>query len=363
MTYIKSVLLILLFSITLLNATQVYHQLKPGSDFYHLATLGACSTQINTNTSMSCNPALSVDGETSGLHIGMVGKADGDSIDNGKSLIFDPINETLLRKLFAEDSYNSFSMNSQLTFRTPYFTLEYSPYYLVADIFLFNPAFASMSVNIINRETLRLASASELKPKMLTIDKIKFGGILNYYKNVRSNSNLNLVDLGTTDPEDLIIFNTHRGISADLGLILLNTYSFLPDLSFVVKNAGAPDESTNSLATNSEYLFPVMNVETHSTLGIGKNLNSFLGEIHAEVLLPFERYYQAIYTDYISYSLKYSLGLMQFIAAGSEYHYSFGMNFKSSTADVGIAFTKEKDLGNYADNFKDSIYISAVINL
>lgn len=344
-------------------STQVYHQLKPGSDFYHLTTLGACSTKYNQTVSLACNPAMAVDGITTGLNIGIIGKADGDSIDNGKSLIFDPINEGLLRKLFAEGSYNSFTFNSNLSFKTAFFTLEYSPYYLVADIFLYNPAFASMSVNIINRETLRAATAKELNFNSMTIKTIKAGVILNYYKNVRSNSNLNLVDLGTTRPEDLITFETERGISADAGLIFVNRYGYLPDVSMVIKNIGVANESNNPLANNSEYLFPLMSVETYSTVGFGKEVSTEFGELRGEVLVPFDRYFDGYYSDYTSASIEYGLGLMQFIIAGSENHYSFGMNFRSNVADVGITFAKEKDLGNYSDNFKDSVYISAVLNL
>lgn len=354
--------LVLIIIIQPVIGTVITHQIKPGGDFTEASHLGACSTLYTMNNSINCNPAFATNREEGILHVGFISKGDGDSIENGKKLILEPINEKLLRSLFENDSFNSFSLSSNLTFHTNYFTLEYSPYYLVGDILLFNPAFASMSLNLINRETLRAVTAKNYQINSMGIKEIKIGLGVASYTNITSQSTVNLIDLASKQPEDLVPFEKNKGISSELGALIQSDKSFLPDLSLVAKNIGAPKIS-QSHAQSSEKITSFLLLEPYSTLGIGKTFVSNQGLWHAELLVPFRDFYQAYYAEYITTSIGYQLGLMDLTLASSKYISQFGMNFKSRLFDVGIIFAKERDLGAYSSTYKDSVYISAVMNL
>lgn len=347
-----------------LHAIEVTHVLNPGGNFLTATTARSCSTFSADRDSISCNPALFALSNTSGLQLGIVGKAEGNSIDTGKKLIFEPISEALIKDLFQKNAYNSFSFNTNISFFTPYFKLSYSPYFALADILIFNPAFPEISLALTNRSTLALTSGFSLNPlfNLKEID-LNFGFTLNYYQQTLSHDRFSLFDLSTSKPEQLIRFTDSKGFSPDVGTLLdfKNMYSL--KVSAQIKNIASNYKIDKRRESSPYYLEHKYLFETYSQAGIGKNFQTVWGGININVEGFFESYFRRFDYSRTVVSLRYDLGLFYLLSAYSKNYKTFGMHFLSQNFDVGLTYMSERNIGNYQKNPDDAVYLGIDFNL
>ena len=349
---------------TNLYAIEVTHVISPGGNFLTTTTARSCSTFSVDRDTLSCNPALYALSKTSGLQLSIVGKAEGNSIDTGKKLIFEPISEELIKNLFQKNAFNSFSFNSNISFFTPYFKLSYSPYFALADILIFNPAFPEISLALTNRSTLSLTSGFTLNPLFdnKNID-VNFGYTLNYFQQTLSKSRFSLFDLSTSKPDQLIIFSDKKGISPDIGTLLefKNLYSI--KLSAQIKNIATSYKLDEFRAASAFYLEHKYIFETYSQLGVGKNFQTAWGGININLETYFESYFKSIDYTRTALGLRYDLGLFYLLSAISKDFKSIGMHFLSQNFDVGISYMNERNIGSYQKSADNAVYLGIDINL
>jgi hypothetical protein len=350
--------------VSTLHAIEVTHIVSPGGNFLTASTARSCSTFSVDRDSLSCNPALYALSQTSGLQLSIVGKAEGNSIDTGKKLIFEPISESLIKNLFQQNAYNSFSFNTNISFFTPYFKLSYSPYFALADIYIFNPSFPEISLALTNRSTLSLTSGFSLNPLFNTknID-FNFGYTLSYYKQTISQDRFSLFDLSTTKPDQLIKFKDIKGFTPDIGTLLelKNFYSI--KLSAQLKNIGTKykvSKSRSSSAYNLEhkYIF-----ETYGQVGIGKNFQTRWGGINFNIEGFFEDYFESFDVSRTTAALRYDLGLFSFLTSISKNYKTAGMHFLSQNFDVGLTYMNERNIGKYQRKADNAVYLGIDFNL
>ncbi len=354
-----------LFTIfTELHAIEVTHAVNPGGNFLTTGTARSCSTFSVDRDSLSCNPALYALSETKGLQFSIVGKAEGKSIDTGKKLIFEPITESLIRDLFSKGSYNSFSFNTNISFFTPYFKLSYSPYFALADIMIFNPAFPEVSLALTNRSNLSLTSGFSLNPLFSTpsVDS-NFGYVLNFYNQTLSQNRFSLFDLSTAKPDELIKFTDKKGLSGDIGSMFKfkNLYSL--KISAQIKNIGTKYKINKERASSAFYLEHKYIFETYSQAGIGKNFQTRWGGLNFNVEGFFEDYFQTFDVSRTVASFRYDLGLFSILSAYSKNYKTFGMHFLSQNFDVGVTYMTEKNIGNSQKAKDKAVYLGLDINL
>ncbi|MBF0360138.1 MAG: hypothetical protein HQK49_03965 [Oligoflexia bacterium] len=364
--------LILLFSSllpsSLLLAFEVTHQIRPGSVFETTALNSACSTITGTIFASRCNPALfaySKDSEQK-ITISMVGKAEGDSIDNGRDLIFKPITEDTIRRLLQERNFNTFSFNGEILFRNKFFELSYSPYYLLADLYIFNPAFLEVSIHLVSLEILRVTHGR----KILTFSpsntfNLSSGVSLYYYKHSYENTIISLYDLSYKKAVDLITFKTLYGTSADIGLFLDNDNKYIPSLSAQVKNLNnkVKEGKENANSKSSLYQSTLFLFDTYSTIAIGKGVNTIIGGFNVDLEFPFDEFYRELRKKYITFGSKYSLTLFSLFFSISKYYKSIGLRFDSSNFNIGVLYAREKDMGDLQPKPEQSIYLGIDIIL
>jgi hypothetical protein len=353
-----------LFQLNELYAVEVTHVLSPGGNFLTTTTARSCSTFSVDRDSLSCNPALYALSKISGLQLSVLGKAEGSSIDTGKKLIFEPITEGLIKDLFQKNSYSSFSFNSNISFFTPYFKLSYSPYFALADILIFNPAFPEISLALTNRSTLSLTSGFSLNPIFNTKEiDFNFGYSLNYYQQTISHDRFSLFDLSTSKPDQLIKFANTKGFSPDVGTLLelKNFYSL--KFSAQVKNIATKYKIDKSHESSAYYLEHKYLFETYSQAGFGKNFQTKWGGININVEGFFEDYFRSFDYSRTVLALRYDLGLFFLLSAIAENYKTFGMHFLSQNFDVGLTYMNEKNIGKFQKSPDDAVYLAIDFNL
>lgn len=351
-------------SFSSVHAIEVTHVVSPGGNFLTASTARSCSTFSVDRDSLSCNPALYALSTTSGLQLNIVGKAEGSSIDTGKKLIFEPITESLIKDLFQKNSYNSFGFNSNINFFTPFFKLTYSPYFALADILIFNPAFPEISLALTNRSTLSLTSGISLNPLINSknID-FNFGYTLSYYKQTTSKNRFSLFDLSTTKPEQLIKFTDTRGVTGDVGTLIELKKLYSLKLSGQVKNIGTKYKLNKSNAASAYYLEHKYIFETYSQAGIGKNFQTKWGGLNFNLEGFFEGYYESFDYSRTTLGARYDLGLFAILTSLSKNYKTFGMHFLSQNFDIGLTYMNEKNIGKYQNKADSAVYLGIDFNL
>jgi hypothetical protein len=302
---------------------------------------------------------------TSGIYISAVGKSDGDSIDNGRDLIFDPITEELIRRLFEETNFNSFTFNSDVSLKNEFFEVSYSPYYLLADLYLFNPAFPEISLHLVNRESLNISSGLFVIGNESEKDELKLslGGRVTYYKHESANAIFSLFDLSFNKPEELIRFENTYGVSADFSAYLDNPTQFIPNLSFQLKNIGSEVKDRGELLNSATRLAPRFLFETYATFGLGKEFQTQFGSFAFNIEAFVEGYLQSLDTADTTLGAYYTLKLFSLFLGVGKYYQNVGLSFDSENFNVGIAYTREKDIKQFQQSFEKSAYIGLTISL
>lgn len=353
-------------SLTHLFAFDVAHQIRPNGSFETTALSNSCSTIEGANFSTLCNSALMPLSTFQTVSIGVVGKSDGDSIDNGRDLIFDPITEELIRKLFEEKNFNSFTFNSNIIFKNDLFEINYTPYYLIADLYLFNPVFPEISLHAVNRETIRLTRGWTLigdKDQYKNNWFLSVGTSLFYYEHSYANNVFSLFDLSFTPPEQLISFQSEYGMAGDLAFFLSTPNPYMPKFSFQIKNIGTKLDAKKSASESSVQQSPYLLFEHYTTFGMGKDFTTTLGRIDLNLEIPYSSNDDTIYFENITVGGRYTINLFSIFAGFSSYYQNFALRFDSDTFKVGIGYAREEDMRRFQPTVENSVYTGVEISL
>ncbi len=325
-----------------------------------MATNSACLGWTGVNHNYRCNPALFAFNEESNLSFQGMTKSDGASIDTGKKLIFEPITKEYLEELVNKNNLLTFTFDSNIDFSNKYFSLSYSPYYLISDLFIINPSFPEVAFFIASQKTLRLSSGFNLASYFnWNFLDLSFGGTLFYYDRSVAKQNVLLIEIARFS-NNIVKFQDTKGIDLDLGGYLrLKDYIYLPYLSFQVKNLNTKYEIDKPKEQSVRYLEPFFLFERYSQAGIGYEIPTSFGEFRSELNLNYDGVFSSLYTDYMNISFQYSLKLISFIVVQSKNFQSYGFNFTSSIAQVGILYAKENQMPRALkrDTKEDSIYM------
>lgn len=353
----------LIIFITQLFALEATHQIRPYSSFEISALNGSCSTMAGTNFSSKCNSALFPYTEINRMELSIVGKSDGDSIDNGYDLVFKPISEDLIKHLFQNKNFNSFTFNSDLVFRTKWFELSYSPYFLLADIYIFNPVFPEISLNVANQETLRLTTGFEVaKWQNIGGGRLSLGSSIFYYDHEYENTVFSLFELSSKKPDELISFKSFNGIASDLGVFIEND-GLIPNIALQTKNLFTKIKHNKSNAESSIRMQSLYLFENYSSLGLGKNFKSSFGGFDLNLELPFEALFKAADYNRTMFGARYNLNLFAILLSFNQYYQNIGLKFESQNFNIGLTFSKEKDLGSQQKTSENSVYTGLEIIL
>jgi hypothetical protein len=345
-------------------ALEVTHQVRPYSNFESAMLNSACATMKTGSFASRCNPALFPMHKIEGVSLSLMGKADGDSVDNARDLIFKPIDEALIRRLFEEKNFNSFSLSTDLSFQNSFFELSYSPYFLLADLYLFNPAFPEISLNLVNRESLRLTSGYIMFGKRDSEeDLLSLGASVYYYDHQYENTSFSLFDLSSQRPENLIKFKSETGVSGDLGLFYQTELWFLPNFSMQIKNLASKIEINDSFISSATRQETLALFETYSSIGIGESFSTQFGGFEISLELPFTEIYEEMITRLISLGLRYDLRLFNLFMGFSEHYQNIGFQFRSQNFNVGISYGREADLGKSQSTSENSVYVGVDVFL
>lgn len=356
---IFSSLLIIFLYVSPLWAYEVGHITKPQSNFETSSLNGACSTLSTSSEAFACNPALFIFNKNTEISIYAIGKAKGRSIDNTKNLIFDRIEESTVRALFNENNFNSFTGNSKFDFYNQYFILSYSPYYLLADILVTNPAFPEVSLALMNRNTISATSAIDAAKFTPFKNKarIGLGATLGYVQEEYLNTTFTLADLIIYNPRDLVKMKTQKYPNLDIGSYfeLLNM-PYVPQLSFQAKNIMTKHHRSKD--TNSMSGLNIKNsFEPMTSLGMGYNYTLPIGALYSGIELPFGGFFNELYTHYASIGLKYNLGLFSFYGSHAEYVDTLSLLVKSTNTSIGILYSFEKEIRNFNVKRDNTVYL------
>lgn len=351
---IASFLVILFYQAAL--AFDVSHQIKPNSNFETMAMSHSCSTVAGTSFSSLCNPALFSLSKKEGIGLSIIGKGDGDSIDNGRDLIFDPITEGLIRKLFEEKNFNSFTFNSGIRFTTSLFEITYSPYFLLADLYIYNPAFPEISVNLINRESLRVTTGTnKIIDQLFNRYDVYLGVSAFYYTIESANTSFSLFDLVNKQPEELIKLSAQSGVDGDIALFFKTDYSYFFDLSLQFINVADSVKRVSS----SDFSIQKNNLlfERYTRLGLGKTFETKYGGFNVNFEFFQGGLFEEFYSDLTTLGLRYDLNLFSILSGISKNYQNIGLLFRSENFNIGLSYAREKDAPLVQAKADNSIYV------
>jgi hypothetical protein len=346
-----------LFTATLLYSFEVTHQVRPHSSFFSSALSQSCSTMKDLPFSSSCNPALFPYDKRTGLYLSAQAKSDGNSINNAKDLVFEPITTPILRRIFAESNFNSLSFNSELAFKNNLFQISYSPYYILADLYLTNPSFPEVSLNLLARESLSLTSGHRIYDNQKI--ELSVGARLSRISDEYENTHFTLFDLSLTSAEKLIILKKRRDTNADIGTYahFKDELHFLPDIALQLKNTFGHYRLDRSRALSLQLQETAFLLEPYSTLGLGKSWRMYDVPFSANLEVPFYGTFHEMAPHRLQLGLNSALKLMNISLSVGKYYQNIGLGFLSGHFNVGLFYSSEKDLGHYSSTKEQSVYV------
>lgn len=342
-------------------AFPILHFIKPESNFTQITTLDACTTFLNNNDVVGCNPALFPFQDQEGLRMGLSTITDGESVEVGQKLLFDPIKKEFLEELFQKHAFNSWGGNSYIELRTSKFYLAYDPLSVNADVFVFNPASPEVAMSLIKSNRLQVTSGLKvIENKAMTFS---LGAKLYYYRSEYYQDSFFLSDLTSQDVNELIKLKNRNGVAGDLGGFLHFNNKYIPKFSFLVKNINSKFKNTEKDILSESQMRPLLVYENYSRFGAGYDFKTRWGAFNAEINLPFRNFYQDYYNEYLVGSIGYSLTRFSTQLSYSKYQHVFGFNFGSKLASVGIFYGKSRPLGDFSTQTENIGGVRAEISL
>lgn len=342
-------------------AFPVLHFIKPESSFTQIVTLDACTTFLSTKDMVGCNPALFPYQKDEGLRMGLSTITDGDSVEVGQKLLFDPIKEEFVREIFEKHPFSSWGGNSFIQFRTSKFFLSYDPVLVNADVFVFNPASPEVAMSLVKSNRLNVTSGLELMDN--DVMKSSLGIKAYYYRSEFYQDSFFLSDLTNQEADELIDFEKENGVAGDLAAFFQFKNPWLPKLSLLVKNIGTTFNNKEKDILSESQMRPLLVYEQYSRAGVGYDYKTQWGILNAEISAPFFRLYEDIYTEYIVGSLNYSLSRFSSSLSYSKYQQVFGFNFGSKIATIGIFYGNHRPLGDFSTQKEKVAGIRAEVSL
>ena len=351
----------LLFLIPFAWAFPVLHLIKPESSFTQITTLEACTTYLNTSDLVSCNPALFPFQNQEGLRMGLSTITDGESVEVGQKLLFDPISKEFLEELFEKRAFNSWGANSHIEFRTSKFYLTYNPLLINADVYVFNPASPEVAMSLVKSNRLQVSSGL----KLIDTDSVilSLGTKIYYYRSEYFQDSFFLSDLSSEDIEKLIKLKNRSGVAGDIAAFMDFPDTYLPKISVVLKNLNSQYKNTEKDILAENQMRPLLVYETYSRLGLGYSYKQKWGVINSEVNFAFRELFQDYYNEYLVASIGYSLTRFSTNLSYSKYQQVFGFNFGSKLANIGIFYGKSRPLGDFSAQEENVGGIRAEISL
>jgi len=335
---------------------------KPHFSFNQIGTLDACAVYKKRRDSINCNPANFKSSSYEGMVFHLTTKTDGDSVDTGKELLFEPISESNLRDIFELNAFSSWDANSIIEFRTTLFYLSYEPIYTSANFFLYNPAFPEVSLNLSSQRRINITVGEEFK--FLSYNVLSFGTNVNYFERRYFSGTFALLDVSGSGVDELINFKKTSGINADVGLTYQSTYSkYIPIISVQMRNLGAIHEINNEKVKSEKFIEPILLYETYTKIDVGYDLTLDYGSLGFAVSLPYNKDMSELYTDYITSSVSYSLWDFEVMGASSLYTQMMAIKFASPMNAIGIYFGKSKAIGNFLDDYENYAGVTLEIYL
>ena len=232
---------------------------------------------------------------------------------------------------------------------------------MIGDLYIFNPAFPEISLNLLNRETLRLTSGDEIFSDRFGAKSISMGYSIFYYKNSYANNTFSLFDLANQSPEELIVFKEDRGADGKLSFLYVPKVSWLPKVSYQIHNildAAKFERPDADISQNSILLF-----ERYTTIGLGTDFETTYGGIEFNLELFFSNFLEEFYSKQAVLSMRYNLNLFSLNLAGSVNYQNIGALFRSENMNVGIAYSREKDAPAVQSIYDNSAYILIEVSL
>jgi hypothetical protein len=345
---------------------EVSHVLKPYTQFETTALSNACLNLKNSKEVIGCNPALfSTLDNYQAFNVFIHGKSDNTGVRNAKKYLFEDISKEDLEKLFTQDNFNSFTMNSGFIFYTKYFVLKYTPYYLVADVLVNNPSFPIISLLLIDRSFLALSSSITLLGEQNSTDYfLSLGVEASYYSEKYLNNVFSAADLtGSNLDEKLKFSKENRGL-ATLGLYSdWQKFWFIPSISAVIRNIGETREVDQNKINSVSRIEISRIIEESSELGLGYNFNTYLGNFYLGSVLPFKGIYSETDFVYASLGIRHTLGMFSTYLSFSQHFDSISFKSSSKNTSLALVFAREQEIFEFNKTKEKAVYFNMEIEI
>lgn len=357
----KTWIVLIIIMISKVYAIALHAQNKPHFSFTQISTLDTCGILANRRDSVSCNPAHFHDSSYQEMVFYISSKTDGDSVDNGQKLLFEPIEKETLNDLFERNSFNNWDADTRIEFRTKLFYLSYDPIYANANFFVYNPAFPEIVLNMSSQRRINITSGTKY-----TIGKneFHFGAHLYYFERQITQSSFALVDVSSTPVDELIDFEKSHGINADVGFIFKNTqYLWIPIIGFQLKNIGSNEEIDQENVESETVLENLFLYDAYNRFEVGYDFKLKYGSLGIQYAQYISPELDRFYADYQTIALNYSIWDFEIMGATSQFANSIAFKFSSDSNAIGINYGSARALGGFNDRAEEFAGISLEIYL
>lgn len=333
-------------------STAFGHPLKtligPHFGFNQVATQDTCANFSLRRDSVLCNPANIAISNTEDLTFSIFSKTDGDSVEAGQKILFDPIKEDNLRDLFELNSFNSWEANTMIEFHTGYFYLSYEPIYAQAGFFIYNPASPEISLTSSSQRRINITIGDQYE--ISSNHSLSFGTNVFYYERNYYSGQFSLLDLTGTDVDELVSFKKTSAINTDLGLLYQNDETlWIPYVSWQYRNLGSSHEVDEDKLDDEVSLESILLYEPYMKFEIGYDFLLEYGSLGISSSFSFDKEMKTYYSDYSVLALNYSLWNFEVMSSFSLYTKTLGIKFASNSNSVGVIWGETKALGDYLD--------------
>lgn len=286
---------------------------------------------------------------------------DGDSVEVGQKLLFDPIKEEFLREIFREHPFSSWGANSFIQLRTGKFYLSYDPILVNADVYVFNPSSPEVAMSLVKSNRLNVSTGYEA----INNDQMQLSlGIkAYYYRSEHYRDSFFLSQLSSQEVSELIALEKTNGVAGDLSTFIQFKDSWLPKISLIVKNLNTTFNNKDKDVVSENQMRSILVYEMYSRAALGYDYKTEWGIFNAEINAPFSNFYEDLYTEYLVGSLNYSLSRFSTSLSFSKYQQAFGFNFGSKLAGIGIFYGRSRPLGDFSDQKENVAGVRGEVSL
>lgn len=305
---------------------------------------------------MLCNPGLFRVAESNpGIAVELLVKAKNSGYDLARRLGDGDIDQGLVQRLFAKDSFNTFSGLVRFQAIYPSFYLSLVPRQVAVAAKINNPSLPELSAWGVEHSVLTVGTGQKAFLDNGLWD-IYWGLNLSYLKRSVYQIDASVVDIALQAKDRYLQKNTSNGIELNAGLYAKSLDQRLPNLGIVVQRVPLTQEGNRDFMLDSSLSASEI-VEYRSKIQLDYLISLVYGVLGFHQNLPFEGTYKIAAIEKAATSVSYKIGDFEMFLSHTALTDGFGFQFKSGLYELGMRQLTEAQASQFDPRRREQLLL------